>query len=236
MDRSRRYTNPENYNKDGTIYKCAKWHQSQRYKILKNKYSEMKRKTASTRKKMHGEYVNQILSMGNIIKLEKLSYKGFQKNYGKSVGFRSPGTFVKILKRKVEGTGGRVEEFSTYKTKLSQTCICNKIYKKKLSQRWHSCTCGAYAQRDLFSAYLAQFVEDNNLDTSRGLNSWAAAELLLERAVSRCDEQASGKHRLSSFGLQRQSLSHVKEKSFSNEAIDVVGEIPRAIESLKTRS
>ena len=233
MERSRRLTNPNNYNKDGTVIKnIIKWNESNRYKKLKAKYKEEKRRSKATRKKLHGEYANKILSMGNIIKIENVSYKSFQKNYGKSVGFRGPGIFLNILKRKAESAGGYVKEFSTYKTKLSQTCICSKQHKKDLSERWHRCSCGIFAQRDLFSAFLSQFVENDILDTSLAEKAWATAESLLERAVSRCKEQAKGKHLLSCFGFRRQSLSHVKEKSLLSEAIDVVGQKPRAIENL----
>ena len=92
-------------------------------------------------------------------------YRSFQKLYGKSVNRRAPGLFVSSLRRKAESAGGKVEEFSTYRTKLSQTCHCGKREKKKLSQRWPDCSCGVEAQRDLYNAYLAKFVEEENLDT-----------------------------------------------------------------------
>jgi len=39
------------------------------------------------------------VAVGNTIILEKISYKGWQKRYGKSVGLRAPGMFVAFLKR-----------------------------------------------------------------------------------------------------------------------------------------
>jgi transposase len=81
---------------------------------------------------------------------EKLSHKSFQKNYGKSVSKKASGMFVSILHRKAENAGGKVIEFSTKTTKLSQTCQCGNIIKKPLSQRRHICpVCGIKAQRDL---------------------------------------------------------------------------------------
>ena len=131
--------------------------------------------------------------------------------------------FVSILRRKAESAGGGVEEFSTYKTCLSQTCHCGKIKKKSLSERWHRCLCKVCAQRDLYSAYLALFVEEDRLSICQAKKAWPVAEPLLERAVFRLNQQAKGKVRLSSFGLgQRQSLSHVKEESLLAEAADVV--------------
>lgn len=173
MDRSKRATNPDNYNKDKTLKsQLKKWEYSNRYKQLKAQASYMHYKMSKTRDKMHGELINQILSYGNIIKTEKLSYKAFQKNFGKSVGFRAPGKFIEKLCRKAESANGRVIEFSTYKTKLSQMCHCGKQVKKKLSQRWHECECGVCAQRDLFSAYLALFVDNEKLNTSQAKNAW----------------------------------------------------------------
>ena len=62
-----------------------------------------------------------------------------------------------------------------------------------------------------------------------------AAQPLLQRAMSRLNQQAIGSQRLASFGLgRRQSLSHAKENTKFVEAIDVVGQkkssAPRAIE------
>lgn len=228
MARSRYLTNKEHYNSDGTIKEGPKkWHLSKRYLQLKAKHQEAHRKMAATRSRLHGEYINQLLGFGDYFKTEKLSYSSFQKNYGKSVGFRAPGLFVKMLKRKAERAGGKVLEFSTYKTKLSQTCHCTRQRKKKLSERWHSCECGVHAQRDMYSAYLAIFVnEESKLDTIQASKSWTVAESLLGRVVSSLEQRTSGKLCFSSFGLnlnKRQSPSHVKGKSDQTEAADVVG-------------
>lgn len=45
------------------------------------------------------------LRTGDIIKLEKLSYRAFQKLFGKSVGNRAPGMFVSHLVNKAERAG-----------------------------------------------------------------------------------------------------------------------------------
>ncbi|MGA8163610.1 MAG: zinc ribbon domain-containing protein [Waddliaceae bacterium] len=97
--------------------------------------------------------------------------------------------FVLMLRRKAESAGGKVEEFSTYKTALSQTCHCGRVKKKSLSERWHDCCYGTSAQRDLYSAFFAQFVENDHLDRRQPMQAWPAAEPLLEHAVSRCLRQ-----------------------------------------------
>ncbi len=88
--------------------------------------SETQRILAEHRESLHGQLVNQIISMGDEIKLEKLSYRAFQKMFGKSVGMRAPGMFVSMLKRKA------VTEFPTCTTKLSQVCLCGQVKKKSL--------------------------------------------------------------------------------------------------------
>ena len=236
MSRSLRLNNKENFDEKGAVKKGAKkWARSKRYLRLRGKKADLERGLSDHRKRLQGKLANQILQLGTSISLEKLSYKSFQKNFGKSVGFRAPGLFVSLLKRKAERAGGFVEEFSPYKTSLSQTCICKRKQKKKLSERWHRCPCGVIAQRDLFSAYLARFVEKDKLDISQAKQAWVAAQPLLQHAISRLNQQAIGKSRLASFGLgQRQSLSHAKENRRDVEAIDVVGQktfsAPRAVE------
>jgi len=229
LDRSKRITNPDSYNQDKTVKKGRrKWKFSARYRRLRAELAEINRRHAATRKRLHGEMANQILRLGDQIRTEKLSYRSFQKNFGKSVGRRAPGTFMKLLCDKAERAGGKVTEFSTYKTKLSQVCHgCGTAKKKPLSERWHNCPCGiGPVQRDLYSAYLAQFVLNDCLDKSQAQKAWPGAEPLLGRALSRLNESATGETRLASFGLskiQSQSALHVKERSTTIEAVDVVG-------------
>jgi hypothetical protein len=42
---------------------------------------------------------HEIVRIGNTIILEKISYKAWQKQYGKSVGLRAPGMFIERLRR-----------------------------------------------------------------------------------------------------------------------------------------
>jgi len=125
--------------------------------------------------------------------MEALSYKSFQRNYGKSMGFlRAPGMFVSFLRRKAESAGGKVMELPALELKLSQTCQCGHLEKKSLSERWHTCPkCGIVAQRDLYSAYLAYHVENDVLDTAMALSSWPSAEPLLDQVVSRLRQQSA---------------------------------------------
>ena len=58
------------------------------YISSREQLAKLYRKQAAHRKSLHGRQVNRILALGNVIKMEGLSYRAFQKMFGKSVGFR----------------------------------------------------------------------------------------------------------------------------------------------------
>lgn len=183
MDRSRRTNNPANYNADGTIRKGKKrWHHSARYEKLRVLKAEFERKLSSHRKCEHGRLSNEIIRRGATVRSEKVSYKAWQKLFGRSVNKRAPGMFMNMVSRKAESAGGQLEDINTRKTALSQTCMCGRKKKKKLSERTHRCECGVVAQRDLFSAYLARHVNKNKLDVAGAAKGWQGAEPLLQMA------------------------------------------------------
>jgi hypothetical protein len=194
MDRSRRATNPRNYERNGVIKKGAKkWTKSGRYRILSGMVSDIERRLAAERKRSHGELGNRVLSQGNVFKLEKLSYRAFQRMFGRSVRRHAPGGFVSSLRRKAESAGALVDEFGTAGTRLSQFDHKSGTYAKKpLRQRWHVFADGSRVQRDLYSAWLARHVENGRLDTSRLQDDWGGAEPLLRRTVSGEVQSASG--------------------------------------------
>ncbi len=206
MDRSRRANNPENYNPNGTVKKDKKrWNSSKSYLKARNSKANLERKLAAHRKSLHGCRVNNIIRSGDVIKLEKLSYKAFQKLFGKSVGKRAPGSFVSHLKSKAERAGGRVIEIPTYSTKLSQTCQCGRVKKKTLKQRVHQCECGVVAQRDLYSAFLAKHIEPDTfvLQVSQLVDDWHSVEQRLQaawRTATECIKPATGRVIPSSLG------------------------------------
>lgn len=239
MSRSARAMNVDNFEPDAFILNgngkpikklgkvkkgSKKWCCSKRYLLQQRQLSELHRKMQAARKRAHGELANDIIRLGSTIKTEKLSYKAFQKLFGKSIGLRAPGMFLEKLRYKAANAGGEVIELNTRTTALSQTCQCGHKHKKPLRERWHHCRkCCIQAQRDLYSAYLARFVENDRLDTHQALKAWSGAGILLERAVSNLKKTATGKTCLASFGLgQRQSGSSAKEGSVQYEALDVV--------------
>ena len=196
MDRSRRESNPDNYKKDGTVRPGSrKWAYSNAYKALRFELADLLRRRAAYRRSLHGKMQNDILRIGNNLKIEKNSYLSFQKNYGKSVSFRAPSMFITGLVRKAENAGGEVWDIPANALRLSQFCKCGAFKKKKLNERWHACDCGAVAQRDLFSAFLARVSEKQGdkyiLDASRVSLLWAEAEPLMRTAVSRILDQSA---------------------------------------------
>ena len=66
MDRSRRATNPQNYNDDGTVKRGHKaWKYSNHYKKLKIKHSELCRINAVNRQLAINQDANHLLSLGD---------------------------------------------------------------------------------------------------------------------------------------------------------------------------
>lgn len=198
QDRSRRAMNPDNFNTDGTAKKGPKrWAKSGHYERRQHKLADLERCVAAARKREHGELANKILGLGNLVQIEKLSYKRFQKNVGRSAKGRASGMFVSLLTRKAESAGANVVELSTWKLKMSQydhiTEVCAK---KPLKQRWHTLgKSNTLVQRDCYSAFLAKNVIENQNKPSHLREDWATAELLLRRA-GLCVEQSGSGERL----------------------------------------
>lgn len=215
MDRSRRATNPECYKADGTFKKGTKIKvRSNGYQTLRLEKSEAERILERTRRHSLGALSNRILALGNEGRAEKLSYKAFQRRFGKSVGRRAPGQLVELIRRKAANAGGGLEEFPTRTTRLSQLCHgCGSLVKKPLSQRWHDCACGVMAQRDLYSAFLALCVEEGRFDSARAETLWPGARMLLERAMSKLNHQAAMGWQLPASVGRRRSCSPVKAQA-----------------------
>ncbi len=105
LDRQRRANNAQNYDEKGHIKKHGKrrltWKNSKGYLATRRRLAHQGRKLAAHRKSLHGRLVNEVIRVGNDIRIEKISYRGWQKQFGKSVGLRAPGMFVEHLRRTV---------------------------------------------------------------------------------------------------------------------------------------
>jgi len=175
IDRSRRYSNPDNYNEDGTIKKHGNkkviWIKSNHYIKTQNQLKELYRKQADIRKLQHEILANEILSQGNNIYVETMNYAGLQKRaskteknnkgkfkkkkrFGKSLANKAPSMLLTIIDRKLKCYDRQLIKIDTYSVKASQYNHFDETYtKKKLSERWNDFN-GIKIQRDMYSAFL----------------------------------------------------------------------------------
>ena len=189
LDRQRRVSNSNKYNKDGTIKRGNKdkWIKSNKYIKTQNKLRELQRKQADIRKQSHEKLANYILGLGNKIYVEDMNYKGLQsrakettinkktgrynkkKRFGKSLANKAPSMFLTILDNKLKFSGEKLYKIDTWSVKASQyNHVEDKYIKKDLSERWNDF--GGYKiQRDLYSSFLIMNVKDNLKEIDRDL-------------------------------------------------------------------
>jgi putative transposase len=232
LDRQRRANNPNNYDEKGRVTPGKKhWRSSKRQRRTQTLRREYYRKLAATRKRCHGQLAHQVLALGNVFHVERLSYRAWQRRYGKSVGLCAPALFMNRLSHLAESAGGRIVEVNARQAKLSRTCHCGAVTPKRLSQRWHRCACGASAQRDLYAAFLACFVDPDTslLNAGRAQRAWPGREPVLQAAFEQAtrNQPASRRALPSSFGVlahQSQSRSPAQgspAKAKSQDAVPV---------------
>lgn len=189
MEKSRRETNPNNYNEDGTISKGKKqWVYSQNYRDLKNKNAQLGRNISVYSKVSHAQLIKYIMTYAHNVVIEPMDYSALAKRakettyktveiegkkvqrankkarFGKSVLKKSPALFVNMLKFAVKEVGGICIEVDKYNTKASQyNHQLDDYSKKSLNTRWNT---DLYymgeevkIQRDLYSAFLLSNVD-----------------------------------------------------------------------------
>lgn len=182
MDRSRRATNPDNYNEDGTIKKQGNkkvvWNKSNHYIKYQNELRELYRKQADIRKYQHECLANYIISLGNKVYVEKMNFAGLQKRaknteknnkgkfkrkkrFGKSLANKAPSMLLTIIDRKLGYCDEKLIEINTFEAKASQFNHFDGTYTKKtLSKRWNDFN-GIKIQRDMYSAFLIMNISDD---------------------------------------------------------------------------
>ena len=192
MDRSRRWTNPDNFAENGTVKKGANnWHYSNRYRKLAAKRKELHRKIAAKRKQSHEQLANRIIALGLDVRTEDMEYRGLQKRskqttrskrngkinkkkrFGKSLGNRAPAMFLSIVDRKLHYHGASQKKIKTKAIKASQfNHVTGQCTRKDLCDRWNTIE-GQRVQRDLYSAFLIANANDrlNAIDLHQA-NQW----------------------------------------------------------------
>ncbi|BBD64983.1 transposase, IS608 family protein [Nostoc commune NIES-4072] len=235
MQRSQRANNPDNYEPDFLAKKGRKivtkkgkvkkgnrrWNKSKSYKKVAQKKRELERRKTSYAKSQNRKVVNEVLRHGSIIKTEKVSVKGWQKRYGKAISAKSPGFVQSELKRKAESAGGQFITFSTQKTALSQTHLDGSRIKKSLSQRVHRDVTGVVMHRDIFSAFLSRYVNEDQLSLQDAQYEYPRLESILKSAWQQyrinCEQVSASESRLShlpseQFDLQGKSDNQIAVK------------------------
>ena len=173
MDKSKRSTNPDNFNENGTIKKGRlTWNYSRRYEKLRQKRKELYRKISVQRKMSHEKLANEIVSLGSDIRVETMRFQSLQKRakkttrnktngkinrkkrFGKSIANRAPAMLLTMINRKLGYQGHVIKKIDTYAIKASQfNHLTGKYSKKHLSERWNDF--GDFRiQRDLYSSFL----------------------------------------------------------------------------------
>ena len=173
MDRSKRATNPDNYNEDGTIKKGkGTWTYSNNYKRLRHKLNKIHRELKINRSISHEKLANFIISLGTDIRVETLNIQGWQKKakkttinkkngkinkkkrFGKSILNNAPSLLLEKIDRKLTYEKEKLKKINTKECKASQyNHIDNTYKKKKLEER--IAIVGEYTiQRDIYSAFL----------------------------------------------------------------------------------
>jgi hypothetical protein len=121
----------------------------------------------------------------------QLSYKAWQRRYGRSAKVRGVGMFVSILGNKLKAADG--ELIGTRYTCLSRfDHIDSTPVKKPPNQRFHQFSDGTRIGPDLCSAFLARFVHEDRLDASQAQWAWPTSQAML-RAASYNFEPARGR-------------------------------------------
>ena len=219
LDRSRRSTNPNKYNEDGTINTKdkSKWVKSNRYIKTQNKLREVQRKQKEIRKQSHNKLANHILNLGNDIYVETMSFQGLQKRaknttinkngkinkkkrFGKSISNKAPAMFLTILDNKLKWNNKQLNKIDTWSVKASQyNHITNECNKKELSERWNDF--GEFTiQRDLYSAFLIMNVKDNlqEIDREKCFRQFNKFKILHDNEIIRLK---NSKRNIASMGI-----------------------------------
>ena len=196
MEKSRRITNPDNYNTDGTVKKGKKkWNLSHNYCRMKRKLqTQFRKKSAYTRSK-HSELANHIMEIAGTIIIEPNQFSKMAKKepaerekkelpiekkgrtimirkyrktrrFGRSINNRSPGQFVSILKNKILSHGGEWYEIDPFIVKASQYCHDTGQCHKIPLSQRRKMISGSMVLRDLYSAFIIRNTDPQTNNTN----------------------------------------------------------------------
>jgi len=224
MDRSKRATNPNKFNNNGTIIKGNrdKWIKSNHYVLLQTELKCLQQKQADIRKQSHSKLANHILKLGDKFYVEKMNFSGLQKRskkttknkngkfnkkkrFGKSLANKAPSMLIEIINRKLKYFGTGIKKINTYTVKASQYNHINDTYTKKdLSERWNVFNIDddkVKIQRDLYSSFLIMNVNNlaDTIDRNKCFDRFEGFKLLHDIEIERLKN--CGNELISSMGI-----------------------------------
>ena len=179
MDRSRRTSNPDNYNPDGTIVTCPhKFKKSKTYRRDQMRLASLRRRNAAYVRQQEEILSNRILcEHGSDIFTEDMNYKALQartketsvsektgrykrkKRFGASLSKHAPARFLSVLERKLGYIGKTLNRVNTAQYRASQYDHVSDAYEKVSLSTRSKTIAGHLIQRDLYSAFLLMCAE-----------------------------------------------------------------------------
>ena len=119
MDTSRRATNPDNYNEDGTNKEKSEikgWHFSKAYKKYRAELYEIYRKECEEKKLLQEILANEVIASGDVFNCNKMDFKFLQRNLGKKIQSASPAMLKTTIERKLSYHDVSINEISYSKS------------------------------------------------------------------------------------------------------------------------
>ena len=135
MDASRRATNPDNYNEDGTSKEKSEikgWHFSKAYKKYRAELYEIYRKECEEKKLLQEILANEVIASGDVFNCNKMDFKFLQKNLGKKIQSASPAMLKTTIERKLSYHDVSINEISY--SKLNPIFEEKNVSKKDLEE------------------------------------------------------------------------------------------------------
>ena len=135
MDTSRRATNPDNYNEDGTSKEKSEikgWHFSKAYKKYRAELYEIFRKECEEKKLLQEILANEVIASGDVFNCNKMDFKFLQRNLGKKIQSASPAMLKTTIERKLSYHDVSINEISY--SKLNPIFEEKNVSKKDLEE------------------------------------------------------------------------------------------------------
>lgn len=187
MNRSRKFTNPDKYNEDGTYKQKTKgsvWIKSNRYLRLQQQHLNCIRKMVAIRNLYHQTLIREIISYGDTFIVEKNEFWKWKKKssegkidlktgrtrskksrLGKSIKSNAPRHFLDKLSEKAKYLGGEVNIVSIKNAATQFDFTCQQFVKRELKEKEITLSDNSTHHRDILAAFNLQHLnyKSNNL-------------------------------------------------------------------------